>query len=439
MSDSIVIRGGWVLDPANRVDARLDVLVADGIVARLAPDIEAAGAEVLDASGCLVVPGFIDLHAHLREPGFEQKGTIATETLAALRGGFTTVCAMPNTRPAPDSGPVVESLWERIRRDAHVRVYPIGCVTRGRAGKELAELSELAAAGCVAFSDDGDPVASATLMRSALELAGDLGLPLSEHSDDPEINAGGCMNEGRMSERLGLAGQPIAAEAAAISRNIALAEASAGHIHIAHITTARGVELVADAKARGIRVTCEVTPSHLFLTEDAVFGAGPEPAYDTNARVNPPLRTEADRKALIRGLEEGIIDAIATDHAPHAIEDKACEFDQAAPGISCIETAVPSTWELIARGELTRERVVAALTTGPVRAFGLDRRLQGIGTLTPGQARDITVIAPTVSGTVDTDTFASKGKNTPLKGMVLRGRVAAVIYDGQIAFRGLRS
>ncbi|HXU25041.1 MAG TPA: amidohydrolase family protein, partial [Tepidiformaceae bacterium] len=261
----MLLRGGRVVDAATGLDQIADVLVQGGLVAAVAPHIDASGVPVMDASGCIVSPGFIDLHTHLREPGFEQKGTIATETQAALRGGFTTVCAMPNTSPAPDSATIVEALIERIARDARVRVFPIGCVTRRREGRALAELSELASAGCVALSDDGSPVADARIMRHALELAAALGLPLSEHSDDPVLNAGGSMNEGRVSERLGLAGQPAAAEVVAIARNIALCEATSARLHIAHVSTARGLELIAEAKSRGIPVTCEVTPSHLFL------------------------------------------------------------------------------------------------------------------------------------------------------------------------------
>ncbi|MCK9521303.1 MAG: dihydroorotase, partial [Dehalococcoidia bacterium] len=266
----ILIRGGRVIDPASGLDASLDVLLQDGRVAALAANIDGDGKQVLDAAGCIVAPGFVDLHAHLREPGFEQRGTIATETRAALRGGFTTVCAMPNTAPAPDSAPVVQALWDRIDRDAVVNVFPIGAVTRRREGKELAGLAELAEAGVVAFSDDGSPVADATLMRNALQLTAALGLPLSEHSDDPVLNNGGVMNEGALSERLGLKGQPAAAEVTAIARNIELAALTGARLHVAHISTARGVELVADAKARGLPVTAEVTASHLFLTEDVV-------------------------------------------------------------------------------------------------------------------------------------------------------------------------
>jgi dihydroorotase len=432
--NNLLIRGGRVVAPASGLDGVLDVRIGAGVVAEIGPALASAGERELDARGCIVTPGFVDLHAHLREPGFEQKGTIATETLAALRGGFTTICAMPNTSPAPDSATVVEALLERVARTAHVRVLPIGCVTRGREGKHLAELSELFASGCVAISDDGSPVADANLMRHALELAGALGLPLSEHSDDPALNAGGSMHEGRISERLGLKGQPAAAEVTAVSRNIALCEATGGRLHIAHISTARALELVADAKARGLPVTCEVTPSHLFLTHEAVFGPGPAPAYDTAAKVNPPLRTEEDRQALIRGVNEGIIDAIATDHAPHAQEDKLCEFDAAAPGISCFETAAGTLLTQVARGELDLARVVAALTLGPVRAFGLGQKVPGIGDLAVGVSTDLIVLDPAAHWTVDVARFASKGKNSPLQGVELTGAVRAVVFGGALAY-----
>jgi dihydroorotase len=434
MSETLLIRGGRVIDSTVGLDAHVDVLVRDGTVAAIGAGLEAGGARVVDASGCIISPGFVDLPTRLREPGFEQKGTVASETLAALRGGFTTVCAMPNTSPAPDSAPAVESLLQRIERDAHVRVLPIGCVTRRREGKQLAERSELAAAGCVAFSDDGSPVADSRLMRNALELAGAIGLPVSEHSDDPALNGGGVMNEGRVSERLGLGGQPIAAEVSAIGRNIALCEATGGRLHIAHVTTARGLELIVDAKRRGLPITCEVTPSHLFLTEDSVFGSGESPAYDTNAKINPPLRTEADRKALVRGVNEGVIDAIATDHAPHAVEDKLCEFDHAAPGISCIETALGTVMTLVARGELQLGPALAALTSGPVRAFGLGARLPGIGELAIGRSSDIVIFEPNAQWTVEPARFASKGKNTPLGGQELVGIVRAVVVGGDLKF-----
>ena len=433
MSERLLIRGGRIFDPGNGFDFTGSVLVEGNTIARItADDVSADGARVVDASGRFVVPGFVDLHAHLREPGFEQKGTIASETAAALKGGFTTICAMPNTSPAPDSAPVLRDLLERIARDAAVRVFAIGCVTKGRKGTELAEIGELADAGCVAFSDDGDPVADAQLMRHAMEHLADRGLPISEHSDDPVLNGGGVINEGRVSERLGLAGQPPAAEISAIARDLALAEASGARLHVAHVSTARAVELIAEAKQRGVRVTCEVTPSHLFLTEDAVFGNGAEPAYDTNARVNPPLRTEADRQALVTALNAGIIDAIATDHAPHAIEDKLCEFDLAAPGISCFETAAGTIMEQVARGELQLERVIEALTKGPVRAFSLDGLVPGIGELREGGTADIALLDPRRSWVVDPASFVSKGKNTPLGGTALRGSVAGVVSRGSL-------
>ena len=433
MTESLLIRGGDVFEPGVGLHADFDVLIAEGFVQTVGPGLSADRTRVIDARGCIVAPGFVDLHAHLREPGFEQKGTVATETLAALRGGFTTVCAMPNTEPPPDNASNVEALLGLLSRDAHVRVLPIGCITHGRAGKRMAELSEMAQAGVIAFSDDGSPVADGRLMRNALVLANSLGLPISEHSDDPVLNAGGSMNEGRVSERLGLAGQPAAAEVTAIARNITLAESTGAHIHLAHVSTARGVQLVRDAKSRGLRVTCEVTPSHLFLTEDAVFGNGPQPAYDTNAKINPPLRTEADRRALLAGLNDGTIDAIATDHAPHAIEDKLCEFDHAAPGISCFETALATVLELVHRGELTMERVLMALTTGPASAFGLAGRHPGIGRLTPGVSRDVVVFDPSALRRVNVQNFASKGRNTPLNGMELHGVIRCVVFDGVMA------
>ncbi|MCC6383104.1 MAG: dihydroorotase [Dehalococcoidia bacterium] len=432
--NAVLIRGGRVVDPASGLDAALDVLLRDGAIAALGPDLPCDAAIVVEARGCVVAPGFVDLHTHLREPGFEQKGTIATETLAALRGGFTTVCAMPNTEPPPDSGPVLSALVERISRDAVVRVFPLGCVTRGRAGRELAEIGELAAGGCVALSDDGSPVGDPGLMRNALQLLAALDLPLSEHADDPALSAGGVMNEGQVSERLGLKGQPAAAEVAAIARDLTLAEMTGARLHVAHVSTARGLELIAEAKARGLRVTCEVTPSHLFLTEDAVFGEGPQPAYDTNAKINPPLRTENDRRALVAAVNAGLADAIATDHAPHAAEDKRCEFDAAAPGISGLETALGTLLVQVDRGELTLPAMLRALTIGPVRAFALDQRVPHLGRLEPG-ATDVVVFDPAERWRVEARHFASRGQNTPLEGQEIFGRVRAVVVGGRLAFQ----
>lgn len=428
---ALLIRGGRVVDPAAGRDERADVLVADGRVRAIGAGLSGEGAETLDASGCVVAPGFVDLHAHLREPGFEQKGVIATETEAALRGGFATVCAMPNTQPPPDCASAVRGLLERAARDARVRVAPVGCTSAGRAGERLADLAELAEAGCVAVSDDGDPVEGG-LLRHALALAGALGLVVAEHCDDPALSGGGVMHEGATGERLGLRGQPAAAEEAAVARAIALCELTGGRLHLMHLSAAGSVEQAARAKERGLPLTCEVTPSHLFLTEAAVAGSGETPAYDTAAKVNPPLRTERDRRALLAGVNEGVIDAIATDHAPHAPEEKLCEFDAAPFGISCAETALAAVTTLAARGELDPAAALRALTHGPARAFALDRRAPGTGALTPGLSADATVFDPDERWTVDPARFASKGRNTPLAGMELRGRVRAVVVAGEL-------
>ena len=429
---ALLIRGGRLIDPASGLDGQGDVFIEDGVVSAVGGDLSAGGAEVVDATGCIVTPGFIDLHAHLREPGFEQKGTMATETEAALRGGFTTVCSMPNTEPAPDSAPAVEGLLQIIAQDARVRVLPVGSTTAGRAGERLAALSELAEAGCVAVSDDGGPVTGGNLMRNALTLAGALGLVVAEHCDEPSLSGNGSMHEGAVSERLGLAGQPTAAETAAIARNLELCELTGGRLHIMHLTTARGVDLVARAKERGLPVTCEVTPSHLFLTDEAVAGSDPTPAYDTSAKVNPPLRTEADRLALLAGVNSGVIDAIATDHAPHAPEEKLWEFDQAPFGISCVETALATVMTLVSRGELELGAALRALTKGPAETFTLGEHVSGIGTLAAGAPADVTVFDPGERWTVDASRFASKGKNTPLAGLELQGRVRAVVAQGEL-------
>ncbi len=431
---TLAIRGGRVIDPANGIDAIADVLITDGRITAVGPDAGKDAGETIDATGLVVCPGFVDIHTHLREPGFEHKETIATGTLAASRGGFTTVCAMPNTNPPIDTAATVEFVLRAAETQGHVRVLPIGCVTRGRAGVELAELAELANAGAVAFSDDGSPVADAHLMRRALEYAGMLGLPIIDHCEDPALTAGGVMHEGWVSTRLGLRGVPAAAEEAMVARNIALAEETGAHVHIAHTSTAGSVNLVRAAKARGVPVTAEVTPHHLALTHEAVLlGPGETPgglAYDTNAKVNPPLRTRADADACVAGLLDGTIDCIATDHAPHAIQDKLCEFDTAAFGISGLETAFALSLTTI-----PLETLIERLTIAPVRALGLDRRLPGLGTLSAGAPADVVLIDPQAEQTVEPETFASKGKNTPLAGRTLNGRIVATVCNGSIAWR----
>jgi len=433
-TSALIIRGGRILDPGSRIDiGHGDVLLREGHIAEVGRGLGAAGARVLDAKGLVVTPGFIDLHTHLREPGFEYKETIETGTRAAARGGFTTICAMPNTDPAMDSRATVDFVLRRAAEVGLVRVLPIGCVTKGRQGKLLAEMGELAQAGCVGFSDDGSPVADAALMRRALEYARGLDRPIIDHCEDPEM-AGGVMHEGWVSTRLGLKGIPSASEESAIARDIALARQTGAHVHIAHVSTAGGVELVRRAKAEGLRVTAEVTPHHLTLTHEAVMSSPGSTAlaYDTNAKMYPPLRAEEDVSACIEGLRDGAIDAIATDHAPHAIQEKLCEFDVAAFGMVGLETALALVLTRAAGERLTLERIIEALTIGPVRALGLDRYVHGIGTLTPGAPADIAIIDPDAEWLIDPAAFASKGKNTPLDGMTMQGRVVATIFAGEM-------
>jgi dihydroorotase len=435
----LLIKGGRLLDPANGVDIAGDLLVEDGVIRAVGPNLDArpstgsarTDSQTIDAKGMVVAPGFVDLHTHLREPGFEYKETVETGTRAAARGGFTTVCAMPNTEPAMDNRGTVDYVLQRAAEQGVVRVLPIGAVTKGREGKMLAELGELADAGCIGFSDDGSPVADASIMRHALEYASAFGLPVIDHCEDPQL-AGGVMHEGWVSTRLGLKGIPAASEENMVSRDLALARQTGAHVHIAHVSTAGAVELVRRAKAEGVHVTAEVTPHHLALTHEAVMHSGnPDAglAYDTNAKMYPPLRGEEDVAACIQGLKDGTIDAIATDHAPHAVQEKLCEFDLALNGIVGLETALALS--LSASG-LTLECVVEALTIGPVRALGLDRRVPGIGTLSEGAPADIVVFDPEREWTVVPEAFASKGRNTPLAGRTLKGAVVATIYGGEV-------
>jgi dihydroorotase len=429
---TLLIKGGRVLDPANGADMAGDVLVEAGVVKAVGAKLEAAGAQVIDAKGLIVAPGFVDLHTHLRDPGFEYKETVETGTRAAAGGGFTTVCAMPNTEPAMDNRGTVDYVMQRALEQGLVRVLPIGAVTKGRAGKLLAELGELADAGCIGFSDDGSPVADASIMRHALEYASTFGLPVIDHCEDPQL-AGGVMHEGWVSTRLGLKGIPSASEENMVSRDIALARQTGAHVHIAHLSTAGAVELVRRARAEGIQVTAEVTPHHLVLHHEAVMRREGETrlAYDTNAKMYPPLRSEEDAAACIAGLQDGTIDAIATDHAPHAVQEKLCEFDLAANGIVGLETALGLS--LSAAG-LKLERVVEALTIGPVRALGLERWVPGIGTLSVGAPGDIVLFDPKREWTVEPAEFASKGRNTPVEGRTLKGAIVATVYGGEVVF-----
>jgi dihydroorotase len=437
VSQPIIVRGGRVLDPGRAFDAPADVLIEDGRVAGVAPGLHAHGAEEVDARGLVVAPGFIDLHTHLRDPGLEYKEDIASGTGAAAAGGFTTVCAMPNTRPAMDNRATVEYVLRRAGEQAVVRVLPIGAVSKERAGRALAELGDLADAGCVAFSDDGAPVADPTLMRRALEYASAFGLPVIDHCEDPSLAHDAVMHEGAISTRLGLRGAPAAAESSVVERDIALAAATGAHVHIAHISTRAAVDAVRRAKAAGLLVTAEVTPHHLTLTDEVVaFGAtgGSALVYDTDAKVNPPLRTADDVRACVEGLADGTIDCVATDHAPHAVVEKLCEFDEAASGISGLETAFGLCMRLVHDGSLDLPALVERMTAGPERAFGLDRRIPGIGSLAEGAPADVVLLDPDHEWTVDPARFASKGKNTPLAGLTLRGMVVATVVAGRLVF-----
>ncbi|MBI3743002.1 MAG: dihydroorotase [Chloroflexi bacterium] len=439
MSQPLLIRGGRVIDPAQQFDSVADVLIVNGRVAGVKRGLAAPdGAQVIDAKGLIVTPGFIDLHCHLREPGQEEKETIATGTQAAARGGFTTVCCMPNTSPAIDTSSTVEYVLTQTRTGGSVRVLPIGAVTKGRGGKELTEMQELVDAGVVGFSDDGSPVTDAKIMRSALSYGRMLGVPVIDHCEDPKL-AGGVMHEGHIATRLGLRGIPPAAEDVMVARDIALAELTGGHVHIAHLSTTGAVELVRRAKEKGLPVTAEATPHHLTLTDDLVAlgageraGAGGRWPYDTNTKVNPPLRSFEHAAAVVKGIVDGVIDAIATDHAPHTAVDKLCEYDCAAFGISGLETALGVALVLVHDGRLPLPALVERLTSGPARVLG--SKAGGAGTLREGALGDVAIFDPGFQWTVDVNAFASKGKNSPLNGATLTGKVVATIYGGAIVY-----
>ena len=440
MSRPIFINGARIIDPAARSDRTGALFVRDGVIAA-APDMVPADALVIDGKGLVAAPGFIDLHAHLREPGFEDKESIETGTAAAAAGGFTTVCAMPNTSPAIDTAAVVDFITHRAQEAGPVRVLAFGAVSKGRKGVELTDMEELARAGVVGFTDDGSPVATGLLMEKALLYAGELGLPVMDHCEDHSITAGLGMHEGAVASRLGLAGYPSAGEESLIARDIALLGLTGGHFHVAHVSTAGGVEMVRMAKRRGLRVTAEVTPNHLTMTDGWVLGgndpggvAGPltASAYDTRAKVSPPLRACADRDALVEGLRDGTIDAVATDHAPHTFGDKATPFDEAAVGISTLETALGSLMGLVWSGAIDLPTLVARLTSGPASVLG--ERFANLTSLAVGTPADIVLFDPEERWTVDVSRFASKGKNTPLAGHTLQGRVKVTIAGGEVAF-----
>ena len=428
---NLALKGARIIDPTTGVDGIGNVYVRDGVLLR---EPGTAGDYVTyDCRGLVLCPAFIDLHCHLREPGLEYKETVATGTAAAAAGGFASVCAMPNTQPAYDSIENAVMAEEEHSADQMVHVYRIAAVTIGRKGHELVDMEALADYGVVGFSDDGDYVWDAVVMRDALLKAKLHGLPVIDHAQDGALVTGGVMHDGEVSRRLGVQGMPAEAEELAVGRDIALARMTGAHVHIAHVTTARALEMVRVARAEGLHVTTEVTPSHLMLTdEDAVMvGADGRERFNTNAKVNPPLRTRADAFALQKGLMDGTIDAIATDHAPHTETDKSGSPTEAAFGISAFETAIGAALTLCHEGKLTLERVIESLTVGPMQV------LSGHGpttALSDGEPAEFVLVDPNAIWTVDTSLFLSKGRNTPLAGRTLHGRVMATFVDGSAAY-----
>jgi dihydroorotase len=422
---SLLIKDGRIIDPGQGIDELVSLLLSEGKVVWRGVTPPHTDYDILYAEGMVVCPGFVDLHCHLRQPGFEEKETIATGAQAAARGGFTTVCAMPNTNPPLDTVETVAYVKAEAEKSSVIRVLPIGCITKGRKGEELADMADLARAGVVGFSDDGSPVKNPDIMHQALEKSRELGLPVIDHCEEPSLIEGGQMNEGELAERLGLRGIPSASEEIMVSRDIMLARMTGGHVHIAHVSTTGAVALIRDGKRQGVRVTAEVTPHHLTLTEEECNG------YNTNAKVSPPLRTRRDNQSLIKGLKDGVIDIIATDHAPHARSDKECDFTKAACGISNFETALGSLLSPVQRGQLTLNMLIARLTLEPAKLLKDDLR----GTLKVGAPADITIFDPYKEWTVDPSSFVSKGKNTPLAGRVLKGRAMATIYGGKLVYK----
>ena len=424
---NLLVSGGRVVDPVSNRDGVFDLLLEDGLVTEIGSRLVAGDTKVFDASGLLVFPGFIDLHAHLREPGREYAETVATGLKAAAAGGFTAVCAMPNTDPVNDSRAISEYLVSKARGAAGPRLYPIGAVTKGQRGGELAEFGEMRVAGAVAVSDDGKWLADGALLRRAFEHARLFGMPVVQHCEDPSLSGGAPMHEGAVSTRLGLPGQPAIAEAAALARDLLVAEVAGGRLHVAHLSTARSLELVAEARARGLSVTCEVTPHHLTLTDEEIARSG----FSTNFKMNPPLREAADLSALAAGLEDGTVDAIATDHAPHHEDEKSLDFGTAPFGVVGLETAVAVVHDRLVRtGKLSLKRFAEIFSAGPARAFGLPG-----GTLAPGSPANVTLFDPRTPSRVDPSRFESLSRNTPFAGWDLVGVVAATIVEGRIVWR----
>jgi dihydroorotase len=421
----ILIRGGRIIDPSRGADEVADLFLVDGKVQASGRDLgHPDDAQVLNAGGRVVAPGLIDLHVHLREPGQEDLETVATGAMAAAAGGFSAVCAMPNTDPVTDNQAAVGFIVSQAQRAAKARVYPIGAVSLGQKGQQLAEFGEPVGAGAVAVSDDGKPVVSSHLMRTALEYARTFGIPVADHCEDPTLAEGGAMHEGLVATRLGLKGVPAAAEEIMVARDILLAELTGGHVHLCHLSTRGSVELIRRAKEKGLRVTAEACPHHFTLTHEACEG------YNTHAKMNPPLREPEDREAIRQALRDGTIDVICTDHAPHHYDAKEREFDDAPNGIIGLETALGlAISELVESGLLSLPELVSRMSLMPARIFGL----QG-GSLAPGSPADVVVFDPAAEWTVRPEEFYSKSRNTPFAGRRLRGRAETTIVRGQVVF-----
>ncbi len=419
----LLIKNGRVVDPSSGTDETLDVLIKDGRVEAVDKKLEAKGAEILDATGLIVAPGFIDMHVHLREPGYERKETIATGLAAALAGGFTGVCCMPNTDPVNDSASVTRFILDRAKAASPVHVYPIGAITKESKGEELAPYAELREAGARALSDDGKPVVRASVMRRAMEYAGSLGLLVIDHCEDTDLAGEGSMHEGTVSVRLGLKGIPAEAEIIPIRRDISLARLTGQRVHIAHVSTRLGVEAIRAAKKKRLPVSAEATPHHFTLTDEAVLG------FDTNAKMNPPLRGKDDVEAVIEGLADGTLDAIVTDHAPHAYEEKMVEFDRAPNGIIGLQTAVPLALDrLVKTDRISLKRMVDAFSCAPARLLGLTDK----GRIAPGAEADFTLFSLRKQTCLKAEDIQSLSKNTPFLGMKLKGAVVAVVIAGRV-------
>ncbi len=421
----LIIKDGIVVDPYNGIKEALDVLVEDGQISKVAKNIRHKSAEVIDAAGNLVCPGFIDIHVHLREPGYEYKEDIASGTRAAAAGGFTTVCCMPNTDPVVDNGAVAAFIRDKAREIWSLNVLPIGCISKGQEGNEITAMGELKEAGCIAVSDDGKPVMNSSVMRNAMTYAKMFKLPVLSHCEDLHLSRDGQMHEGFYSTYYGLPGIPAEAEELMVARDLLLARLTGAHVHICHISTMGSLNLIRQARKEGIHVTCEVTPHHLTLTDETVG------SYDADTKVNPPLRSREHVEALWEGIKDGTIDCIATDHAPHHQESKDCEYNLASNGISGLETAVAVIMDrLVNQGIIDLEKMVQLFTAGPARIMGLEK-----GTLSPGRTADITIIDPNLKKRVDIAKFNSKGKNTPFKGLELQGWPCLTMVNGVIAAR----